>query len=127
MSERDDFLRVTQEEIDQAKQQAIWFQVLHVGMIAVNIVIGGLTTFLAAIGNTDKITLAALAFVTTMAGTFEKTFGFGKKKSGYRDAKTEFQNLALDVRKVEGDNIPDELWDELKKIRRRKSGATSDV
>src|SRR5687768_9895455 len=99
MSERDEFLKRIQEEADQAKGQALRFQVMHVSAIVLNIVFGGVTTYLAAIAYTQKITIAALAFVTTMAGTFEKTFGFGKKKSGYRNAKTRFQNLEIDVRK----------------------------
>ena len=127
MSERDDFIKITQEEADEAKRQALMFQAMHVSAIALNIVLGGVTTYLAAIGEAEKRTLASMAFVTTIAGTFEKTFGFGKKKTGFRKAKTEFQNLLIDVRKVEGDNMPDEYWEKLKKIRIEKTGAISDV
>ena len=85
---------------------------------------GATTTYLAAIKDENTSLVASLAAATTVVGTLEKTFGFGKKWSGYRNAKTQFQNLELDVMKLDDNNIPDSYWEKLKEIRKLKSEIT---
>lgn len=122
-----DFVKKAQKEVDEAKQKDFFYSALHVIVIALNIVLGALTTYLVAVDKSDAQTIATLAFIITILGTFEKTFGFGKKKAGYRDAKTRFQNLIIEVKKLDDGELPKEYWDKLIAIRNLKVELTNDV
>jgi len=58
--------------------------------------------------------------MTTLAGTLEKTFSFGKAKSGFRKAKTQFEKLENELLKLQGDSIPDNYIDKLNDIKELK-------
>lgn len=130
---RNKFIEDVQKEVDQAKGKNRYYSILHVVTISLNIILGGLTTFLIAFDFKDKPGIVAtLAFIITILGTFEKTFGFGKKKAGYREAKTRFENLIIDVYKLtndkdSNDTIPNEYLDKLQEIRNLKVELTNNI
>ncbi|MFA3915951.1 hypothetical protein [Ruegeria hyattellae] len=123
-----DLRAIVDDEINSAKRQHEWNNLLHIISIAVVIISGGLTTYFAATKLDSQYITAGLAFLTTIAGTFEKTFSFGKNAAGYRDAKTRFQNLRLEFVRREGELTEperDALIDELRSIRLLKAELTS--
>ena len=118
---REGFLKEVETEIAQAKGQQRQYGVAHVITISVNIILGAITTYLLATGYGNSKMLAVCAAVITILGTFEKTFGFGAKKNLYRQVKTDFQNLRLDVISLGTDaRVPEAMLETFKDIRNRK-------
>ncbi|MEM7215721.1 MAG: hypothetical protein AAF423_09270 [Pseudomonadota bacterium] len=135
MSDLEDFKGRLVNEIATAKKQHQIYGITSAALAAVVIVSGGLATFFAAAPDAipdalaetpeaDKYVTAALAFCTTVSGMFEKSFGLSKKALGYREAKTRFQNLEIDVLQVSGKTITPELANQFKEIRILKTDLT---
>lgn len=123
-----DLESVVRKEIETARSSSVWNKRAHVLSIAIVIIAGGLTAYFAAIKFDTAYVTAGLAFITTLAGTFEKTFSFGKNAAGYREAKTRFQNLRLEFLRHEGELTDEErnkVIDELVKIRLLKAELTT--
>jgi len=122
MSNREEFSKKLQKELKQVSGQRQRYTVAHNFLILFTITVGSITTYLAATGAgvDNKIVLAALAALTTLAGTLEKTFSFGKAKSGFRKAKTQFEKLENELMKLKSDSIPDAYIDKLNEIKELK-------
>ncbi|WP_262690753.1 hypothetical protein [Kordiimonas aestuarii] len=118
---KEEFLREVAKEITQAKSQERGYGRLHVITICVTIILGGVTTYLLATGYQNSSLLAVCAAIVTTLGTFEKTFGFGGKKSLYRQVKTEFEHLEIDAKRLGSDaDVPQDFFDTFKGIRNQK-------
>jgi len=114
-------------EIKSARNQHYFYSSVSAVLLLAVIASGALTTFYAATGNQDKICTATLALLTTIGGTLEKNFGFGKKGTGYRKAKTHFQNLKIRMLAVDqGNPVPQEILDDIQKYRLLKADLTDD-
>ncbi|MCL6416919.1 hypothetical protein MIB92_14755 [Aestuariirhabdus sp. Z084] len=120
MSNKNAFMDALEREIGQARRQRLRAAVAHNFIILLTIVCGALTTYWAAVGLEDKQLLAILAAITTLSGTLEKTFAFGKAKAGYRSAKTQFEKLRNELMKIDGDTVPDPYIDKLNRIKELK-------
>ena len=121
MVNRQDFSATLKVEIDQAASQRFKSECFHSILILLNILLGGTATYLAALGYEVKAVIALITGLTTIAGTLEKTFGFGRAKSGFRKVKTQFQSLENDLMKFGDDEeIPDAFVDRLNEIRQLK-------
>ena len=116
MGNREEFTRKLSTEIEQAGRQRIRYSIGHYVLIILTIVAGGITTYLVATGFESKVILSLLAGFTTLTGTFEKTFAFGRAKSGFRKAKTQFEKLENELLKIDGNEIPDLYIDKLNEI-----------
>ncbi len=124
----EDLGAIINDEIASAKRQLRRSNLMHNISICIVIVCGGLTTYIAAVSTEPNAATPILAFFTTIAGTFEKTFSFGKNAAGYREAKTRFQNLRLEYVRHDGDlsdEQRDALIEDLRKIRILKTELTS--
>ena len=121
MADREKFTAVLHDEIEQAGAQRIRSELFHSALIVLNILLGATTTYLAAVGYKETAIVAMVAGLTTVVGTLEKTFGFGRAKSGFRKARTQFQNLENEMMKIdEADELPDQFVDKLNEIRKLK-------
>ncbi len=125
MTNREQFIVKVDSEIKQAGNQRLQQSTLHNVILVLNILAGATTTYLAATGFDNKSLLAFLAAFTTLAGTSEKTFSFGRKASGFRKAKTEFEKLRNDLMRLKDDQIPDSYVDRLNEIKDLKVQLTS--
>tara|TARA_R110002050_G_scaffold99791_3_gene206760 strand:- start:127 stop:504 length:378 start_codon:yes stop_codon:yes gene_type:complete len=122
---KEEILAVVSTEIEQARTQHRLFSAIHNTLISLNIIVGALTAYLAAIGYDAKAVVAGLATLVTLLGTFEKTFGFGAKKHGYREVKTRFQNLELEITLCSQENLGEIYSEKLLELRSLKAALTS--
>ena len=116
--------RLIDGEITTIKKQEIFHQSLQILAVLTVLVIGGVTTIIAATEYADKFVIALLAASTTFVGVLEKTFNFRKNANAYRQTKTEFQNLEIDVNRTDGSDSED-LFKELQEIRTNKAIRTT--
>lgn len=122
---KEEFLEELEREVAQAKRQEASYGFWHVATIVVTVVLGAITTYLLATGYQESTIMAGAAAAITALGTFEKTFGFGEKKSLYRQVKTDFENLELDVKRLGTDaEVPQAFFDKFKDIRNQKIADT---
>ena len=132
-SEKKILIHTIEDEHGDAKRQHVINVGLSTVFTAMVLICGGFATFFSATNQVfiefagaegAKIVTAGLAFLTTLCGTFEKTFGFQKKASGYRDVKVRFENLRLDVNRThEADDLP-AIYDRIKEARLLKNELT---
>lgn len=124
---------IVQGEIDTAKKQHKTLASLSSGLMAAVIFFGSLATFFAATGQVffevdgaegSKFVTAGLAFLTTLAGTLEKSFGLEKKASGHREAKVKFQNLQLSLAEARSSREVTMVSDGIKETRLLKNELT---
>jgi len=129
MGNRTEELRsLIQKEIASARFGQQWSLRLHVGSVVAVIAAGAATTFFSAVATVDVPWLVpALALVTTIFGTLEKTFGFRTNAMVYRSVKTGFQNLELEFIRLEGDlgeEDFDRILERFKTLRLQKAEET---
>ena len=121
---------VLKDEIRQAKYTSFRFLALHISLVSITLLAGGLTTFVTGT-SIEGFTIPSylpplLAALTTALGTVANQTSFRKKYSGYRLTKTEFQNLELELMKIEGDVVDDSFIDRITVIRNQKVARTTD-
>ena len=113
-----------EKEISTAKKQESAHKRLEISAVLSVIILGGVTTVLAAVNYDNPFLLAILAASTTVVGILEKTFNFKKNAHAYRITKTDFQNLKIDaIAKNSGEF--EKLIERLKEIKSQKAIRTT--
>ncbi len=118
-----EIVKLLKGEVRTASRQYFGYWVAHLISICIVVVAGAMTTYYATVEG-QKETIAMLAIFTTIAGTFEKMFGLGKKKAGFRNAKVAFQNLLLECHGP-SNQVPNDMIEKIKKARLFKNELTS--